>query len=85
MPGSRAHRRLAGRLRDAQGSGAPRGHRPRPTFPARWPVLRLDHVFLSREVEALKIEVRRGPLERVASDHLPLCVDIAVRASPSSG
>jgi endonuclease/exonuclease/phosphatase family metal-dependent hydrolase len=83
VPGSRAYRRLAGRLCDAQGSAAPPGHRPRPTFPARWPVLRIDHVFLGGEVEAMEVKVLRGPLERVASDHLPLAVDIAVARGAS--
>ena len=80
VPRSRAYARLvgAGRLRDAQ--RVVRGHRPRPTFPARWPLLRLDHVLLGEGVEARKVEVRRGPLERAASDHLPLVVDLEVRA-----
>jgi endonuclease/exonuclease/phosphatase family metal-dependent hydrolase len=78
---SPAFRRLAGRLQDAQGAVA--GHRPRPTFPARWPLIRIDHVFLGPGVEAFRAEVRRGPLERAASDHLPLVVDVMVGASPS--
>ena len=79
VPRSPAYRLLAGRLRDAQAAAPPCGRRPRATFPARWPVLRLDHVFLGEGVDALGAEVRRGPLERAASDHLPLAVDVAVR------
>jgi endonuclease/exonuclease/phosphatase family metal-dependent hydrolase len=78
VPRSRAYRRLVGRLRDAQ--RALSGRRPRPTFPARWPLLRIDHVLLGEGVEVRQVEVRRGPLERVASDHLPLVVDLDVRA-----
>jgi endonuclease/exonuclease/phosphatase family metal-dependent hydrolase len=78
---SPAYRLLAGRLRDAQVVAAVRpGQRPRPTFPARWPVLRLDHVFLGEGVDASRAEVRRGLVERAASDHLPLVVDVSVRA-----
>jgi endonuclease/exonuclease/phosphatase family metal-dependent hydrolase len=46
-------------------------------------VLRIDHVFLGGEVEALEVQILRGPLERVASDHLPLAVDIAVARGTS--
>ena len=76
---SGAYKLLSRRLRDAQGPSPRRG--PRPTFPARWPLLRIHHVFLGEGVEALGAEVLRGPAERAASDHLPLAVDIAVRAS----
>jgi endonuclease/exonuclease/phosphatase family metal-dependent hydrolase len=76
VPRSRAYGRLAGRLRDAQ--RALPGHRPLPTFPARWPCLRIDHVFLGHGLEIRRVEVRRGPLERVASDHLPLVVELGI-------
>ena len=79
---SPAYRLLARRLRDAQASVP--GHRPRPTFPARWPLIRIDHAFLGEGVEALRAEVRRGVVERVASDHLPLAVDVEVRGAPPS-
>jgi endonuclease/exonuclease/phosphatase family metal-dependent hydrolase len=82
MPRSRAYLRLAGRLRDAQ-RALPEHHRPQPTFPARWPILRIDHVFLGEGVEALRAEVPRGPPERVASDHLPLLVELRVAADPA--
>lgn len=80
-PCSRAYRRLVGRLRDAQ--RVLPGHRPRPTFPTRWPLLRIDHVLLGGGVEVRRVEVRHGPLERAASDHLPLVVDLAIRAPGS--
>ncbi len=77
VPRSGAYRRLAAGLRDAQ--CAQPGQRPRPTFPSRWPLLRIDHVFLGEGVEAQSAEVRRGPLERLASDHLPLVVELSIR------
>jgi endonuclease/exonuclease/phosphatase family metal-dependent hydrolase len=79
VPGSRAYALLAGRLRDAQRAVPPppaARRRPRATFPARWPVLRIDHVFLGPGITPRGAEVRRGPLERIASDHLPLVVDL---------
>jgi endonuclease/exonuclease/phosphatase family metal-dependent hydrolase len=75
VPRSRAYAHLAGRLRDAQ-QVVSRRHRPSPTFPSRFPVLRLDHVFVSEGIEVAGVEVRRGLQERAASDHLPLVVDL---------
>ncbi len=80
VPRSRAYARLAGRLHDAQ-RAVTGPYRPRPTFPARFPVLRLDHVFLSEGVEVLDATVPRGQAERVASDHLPLVVTVRVNGA----
>ena len=77
IPRSRAYGRLAARLRDAQ-AFAP--HRPQATFPSRMPVLRIDHVFVSRSIEVTRAECLRTPLARVASDHLPLVVDFRILA-----
>lgn len=75
-PRSRVYRRIAARLRDAQTLGDLQ--RPRPTFPARLPLLRLDHVFVSQTVNVIRVEVLRTPLARVASDHLPLLVEVRI-------
>ncbi|NNM72314.1 endonuclease/exonuclease/phosphatase family protein [Enterovirga aerilata] len=75
VPSSRAYRRIAQRLRDAQSLSA---GRPRPTFPSRLPFLRLDHVFVNGWVEVLRVETIRTPLARVASDHLPLFVEFGL-------
>jgi endonuclease/exonuclease/phosphatase family metal-dependent hydrolase len=80
-PRSRAYRRIATRFRDAQ--KLPYLSAPKATFPARLPVLRLDHVFVSRTIEVVRVEIVRTPLARVASDHLPLLVEI--RLSPAKG
>lgn len=81
VPRSRAHARLRQRLADAVLTLPPGQGGPRATFPSRWPLLRLDHVFLSEGVEALRAEVPCGREERRASDHLPLVVDLRVTAS----
>ena len=72
-----AYRILAGRLRDVQreADGRRRGARA-PTFPSRMPVLRIDHVFVSRSVQVIDVQAPFGSLARVASDHLPLVVDV---------
>ena len=76
VPSSRAYRRLAARLSDAQ--RAVPAPRRRATYPTRAPLLCLDHVFVSGSVEVLGVETLRTPAARVASDHLPLAVDFRV-------
>ncbi|MDQ3331595.1 MAG: endonuclease/exonuclease/phosphatase family protein [Planctomycetota bacterium] len=71
--GSRSmpYRRLAARLRDATQTNG----RPRATFPSRWPVVRIDHVFASDDIELIETEVVRTTTMVTASDHLPLLVE----------
>jgi endonuclease/exonuclease/phosphatase family metal-dependent hydrolase len=76
-PGSGAYRRLATRLTDAM--RAPPA-RPRNTFPSLMPSLRIDHVFVSPNIEVLSAETVRTPLARFASDHLPVVADLDLAA-----
>lgn len=71
---------LTKRLRDAQ-MALPRRARLRhttPTFPSRFPVLRIDHAFVSPGIKVQTVETAGGALARVASDHLPLVMDFTV-------
>jgi endonuclease/exonuclease/phosphatase family metal-dependent hydrolase len=72
-PRSRAYRRMTTILQDAQKTAA--HHKANPTFPSRLPMLRIDHVFVSRSVHVTRVESVRTPIARVASDHLPLMVE----------
>lgn len=63
-------------LRDAQQNLVE--HRPRNTFFGRFPVHRIDHVFLSPALQAVAAEVPRSHLTRLASDHLPLLVEMVL-------
>jgi endonuclease/exonuclease/phosphatase family metal-dependent hydrolase len=72
-PLTRTYKTAAGKLRDAQLS---LGGRARATFPSRFPLLRLDHVFVSEAVKVIDVAVVSTPLTRAASDHLPLMVTI---------
>lgn len=74
---STTYRRFASRLRDAQ--RVLDGHRPRPTFPSRLPLLRLDHVFVSDDVDVRAVNVPWNGRSRRASDHLPLIVDLELK------
>jgi endonuclease/exonuclease/phosphatase family metal-dependent hydrolase len=72
-----AYRMLAARLHDARAAAG--GSRATPTFPSRFPVLPIDHVFVSSGVKVLDVSTPSGPLMRSASDHLPLLADLALR------
>ncbi|MDQ0455559.1 endonuclease/exonuclease/phosphatase family protein [Rhizobium paknamense] len=50
--------------------------RPQPTFPSRFPVLRIDHILLGKSVAAQSTRVASNPLTRKASDHLPLLAEL---------
>lgn len=81
-PYSRSYRLLASRLRDAQLSN-PAGE-PQPTFHTRAPVLRLDHVFVTKSVDIIGAAPVRNELTRVASDHFPLLAELRVQPGPAS-
>lgn len=76
LPGSRVYKMLGRRLLDAQ--RVMRRHRPRATFSGRFPSARIDHVFVDAGVDVRSIEVPNNELCRLASDHLPLVVEIQV-------
>jgi endonuclease/exonuclease/phosphatase family metal-dependent hydrolase len=48
---------------------------PTSTFPSALPVLRIDHIFVSKEIRVRDVFAPFSPLTRVASDHLPLVMD----------
>lgn len=53
------------------------GATPAPaTFPARWPLLALDRIWVEPRERLLQLRRHRSPLARQASDHLPLVAQI---------
>jgi endonuclease/exonuclease/phosphatase family metal-dependent hydrolase len=80
-----AYKALARRLRDVQRApdGGKRPGRVVRTFPSRLPVLRIDHVFISPGIEVASVFAPDTALARVASDHLPLVVDLTVLTPPT--
>ncbi|MEF2071610.1 endonuclease/exonuclease/phosphatase family protein [Consotaella aegiceratis] len=80
LPRSLAYRRLAESLADARLTLGPR--RGQATFPSRFPLLRLDHAFSRGPINIRAVEVVRTPLARIASDHLPLVVDLDLVDAP---
>ncbi len=75
LPRSPVYCELSKVLKDAQTAiGGP--SRLRRTFPSHYPMARIDHVFVSPQLEVVAVEVLTSQLARTASDHLPLIVEI---------
>lgn len=75
IPSSPPYKRLAGKLEDVRRSIA---GTLRPSFPSRFPLLKIDHVFVSKGVKVIEAEVISTPLAKLASDHLPLMATIEI-------
>lgn len=75
FPRGRVYGLLSGRLRDAHLIGSTMG-RPSATFPSQWPVFRIDHMFVSDDVEVVSARTHRSETSALASDHLPLVADL---------
>ncbi|CDZ25858.1 endonuclease/exonuclease/phosphatase family protein [Neorhizobium galegae] len=73
IPITKTYKTVAGQMADAPLLS---GTKPRATFPSRFPLLRIDHVFVSSEVTPIASQVVSTPLSRRASDHLPLLVTV---------
>ena len=76
LPSSPVCRLLQGRLRDVQREKA--GHRPRRTFSGRYPLVRIDYIFVSPGMEVVSLDVPSSALSQVASDHLPLTAGLRI-------
>ncbi|MCC6221032.1 MAG: endonuclease/exonuclease/phosphatase family protein [Deltaproteobacteria bacterium] len=46
------------------------------TWHVQWPVCRIDHIFVSEGIKVIDSFVPHNELTRIASDHLPVIVDI---------
>lgn len=79
LPGSAPYKLIAAQLRDAQGPTP--GFKPMGTFSSLQPLVRLDHIFMSKHVTRQRVIVIRNDLTRVASDHLPLMADLRIATS----
>ena len=49
------------------------------TFPSGFPAIRIDHVFVSSEIRVTGVRAPFSPLSRMASDNLPLVVDVEIQ------
>lgn len=48
-----------------------------PSFPARFPVLALDRIWVDPAGGVRSVSVHASPIARLASDHLPVCASLA--------
>ena len=80
-PLSKTYRMLTAVIRDAQ-TGL--GRAPTATFPSRFPFMRIDHVFVAGAVTVTRVESPFDARARVASDHLPLVVDLEIESPPAA-
>lgn len=74
LPKSYVCKRLGESLIDAQARSESRS--PKATFFGRLPSIRIDHVFIDKSMSVLDVKVPNAKLERLASDHLPLLVQV---------
>jgi len=79
-PRSPIYRNLATRLTDVSMAGTvARSGREPATFPANYPFLRLDYIFVSSHFETLRATISDQDEARKASDHLPVVADVRFR------
>ena len=71
--GSIVYRTLAAKLFDARRRAERRDASA--TFPSAFPLLRIDHAFVTADVRVRAIHAPYEPATRIASDHLPLVMD----------
>jgi endonuclease/exonuclease/phosphatase family metal-dependent hydrolase len=76
LRGSRPYRTLNRYLRDVRELIQATG--PIRTFPTRFPVLAVDHIFVNEAVQPVSLTVHRSPLARIASDHFPLMGELVL-------
>ena len=81
LRGSRPYRILNRNLRDVR--ELIRTTEPIRTFPTRFPVLAVDHIFVNRAVQPLTVTVNRSTLARIDSDHFLLMAEFVL--SPHLG
>ena len=53
---------------------------PKATFYSRYPFMRLDHIFISRNLRCHRVQVPGDRKTRMVSDHLPLFCELDLAA-----
>lgn len=81
LPGSKVYQRACRDMYDTQRM-LPH-HRPRATFPSRWPLIRLDYILVSQGLRCEGVRIVNSKLAKVASDHLPLVADLELEDMPT--
>jgi endonuclease/exonuclease/phosphatase family metal-dependent hydrolase len=71
------YRTISTRYADVQKQVQQKGF-PRPTFFSLYPIMRLDHIFVSNRLRAVEVKVPADMDARKASDHLPVWARLAI-------
>jgi len=53
-------------------------YKPLNTFFGRYPLIRIDHIYVGKNIEVLAVDVPDNELVRVASDHRPLIAELEI-------
>ncbi len=75
IPWSRLYKRFSNQYPDVQKKTQEKIYK---TFPSRWPLVRIDHIFINKMVSVKNIKVPKTKLSKKASDHLPIIMDMVV-------
>jgi endonuclease/exonuclease/phosphatase family metal-dependent hydrolase len=76
-PQSRVWKLCSQRFRDVQVAASEQS--PRRTWFGHYPIARIDHIFVSPEIEVTCVQVGDDYLARVASDHRPLFAELRIK------
>ena len=82
-PKSFVYKEICKKLKDSQ--LMLNGHKPAKTWSASYPIRRIDHVFVSQEFCVNSIQVSRTALDKLASDHLPIIVELGLEPMSADG
>ena len=77
---SPVYREISTHLADVQKMGNFRSN-PKHTFFSRYPILRLDHIFVSKHFATPRVLVPCDNVSRIASDHLPVFAELTFNTS----
>lgn len=78
IPGSRVWRECVHGMKTASVISRWKRFQRYPTWFGRFPMLQLDHIFVSRDIHPLRCLVGDTDLARIASDHRPLIADLVI-------
>ncbi len=82
-PRSAVYRRISRHLTAAQRAAGRK--KPAKTWPSRFPLFSLDHIFVSSRIRVVDVRIPREPDYRRASDHLPVIADVEIDEHERTG
>jgi endonuclease/exonuclease/phosphatase family metal-dependent hydrolase len=77
-PKSRTHRVCVGNMTDVEEAD---NRRVGSTYFSPYPLMRVDHIFVTEDLKPIQASIISSRLARIASDHLPLVADLKLRSA----